>query len=552
MHETPRTLLEVLTQRAFSETAHRKQYAFLGDSDGEEASLSARELHAQAARIGALLQAQGAQGQRVLLLYPPGLDYVAGFFGCLYAGAVAVPAYPPDPVRLERTLPRLRAIIQDAEATVVLTTSGILSLADFVFEQAPDFRALKWLATDELPAGGESSWIEPQVRPETLAFLQYTSGSTGTPKGVMLSHANLIHNLGLIAGAFQTGPQSSGVIWLPPYHDMGLIGGILQPLFAGFPVTLMSPMSFLQRPMRWLEAVSRHGGTISGGPNFAFELCARRATPEDIQALDLRAWEVAFCGAEPIRAATLDRFAEVFAPSGFRREAFYPCYGLAEGTLIVTGEEKGRVPRVHVLQDAVLGRGQAVRVEPGSEGSRPHIGCGSTLAEQRLLIVDPESRVPRAPGHVGEIWVSGGSVAQGYWRKPEDSVDIFQAVPVGAEAGPKYLRTGDLGLLLEDGQLIVTGRRKDLIILRGRNLYPQDVESIVERAHRKVRPGCIAAFAIETPEGEALAVVAEVSRDLAEARIRPRWAPWRTRCGRPLSRSFRSSRTRWRCCRRAR
>ncbi|MFP2931843.1 amino acid adenylation domain-containing protein [Pyxidicoccus sp. 3LG] len=298
---------------------------------------------------------------------------------------------------------------------------------------------------------------------------------------------------------------------------MGLIGGILQPLYAGFHVALMSPMSFLQRPMRWLEAVSRFRGTISGGPNFAYELCARRATPDEVQALDLSAWEVAFTGAEPIRAATLDRFAEVFAPAGFRREAFYPCYGLAEGTLIVTGEEKGRVPRVHLLEDAALNRGQLVRAEAGAAGARTHVGCGTTLAEQRLLVVDPESRVTCAPGQVGEIWVSGGSVARGYWRKPELSVETFQAVPVGAEDGPKYLRTGDLGLLLEDGQLIVTGRRKDLIILRGRNLYPQDVEGVVERAHKRVRPGCVAAFAIETANGEALAVVAEVGRELAEA-----------------------------------
>ncbi|MBZ4422002.1 non-ribosomal peptide synthetase, partial [Myxococcus sp. RHSTA-1-4] len=517
MSDTFRSLNDVLIHRASGAKAGERQYTFLGESEGEEAALSARELHERAQRIAVALQARGAVGQRVLLLYPPGLDYVAGFFGCLYAGAIAVPAYPPDPVRLERTLPRLRAIIQDAEATVVLTTSGILSLADFVFEQAPDFRALQWLATDELPAGDERHWRAPDVGPDSLAFLQYTSGSTGTPKGVMLSHANLLHNLGLISHAFQVRDDSVGVIWLPPYHDMGLIGGILTPLFAGFPVALMSPMSFLQRPMRWLEAVSRFRGTVSGGPNFAYELCARRTTPEEIQALDLSAWEVAFTGAEPIRAATLDRFAEVFAPAGFRREAFYPCYGLAEGTLIVTGEEKGRVPRVHLLEDAALSKGRAVRAEPGAAGTRAHVGCGATLQEQRLLVVDPESRVPCAPGHVGEIWVSGQSVARGYWRKPEQSVETFQAVPAGAEDGPKYLRTGDLGLLLEDGQLIVTGRRKDLIILRGRNLYPQDVEAVVERAHKRVRPGGVAAFAMETAGGEALAVVAEVGRELAEA-----------------------------------
>ncbi|WP_244238652.1 fatty acyl-AMP ligase, partial [Corallococcus terminator] len=361
-------------------SAHAPLYTFLGEVDGDETVLSAFELEVRARRIAAALQARGAVGERVLLLYPPGLDYIAGFFGCLYAGAVAVPAYPPDPMRLERTLPRLRAIIQDAQASVVLTTSGILELSDFVFEQAPDFRALHWMATDTLPEGGERDWRTPDVGAQSLAFLQYTSGSTGTPKGVMLTHANLLHNLGLISGAFQVRADSVGVIWLPPYHDMGLIGGILQPLAAGFPVALMSPMAFLQKPLRWLQAVSRFRGTISGGPNFAFELCARRATPEDVASLDLSSWEVAFCGAEPIRAATLERFAEVFGPSGFRREAFYPCYGLAEGTLIVTGEEKGRGVRVHLLEDAAP---------------------------------------PRAPGQVGEIWVSGASVAQGYWRKPE-------------------------------------------------------------------------------------------------------------------------------------
>ncbi|QSQ26196.1 amino acid adenylation domain-containing protein [Pyxidicoccus parkwayensis] len=510
------SLLELLEARA-TEHADAPLFTFVGDVEGEEERLSHAGLLKRAQAIGATLQAVAAPGERAVLLYPPGLEYVTGFFGCLAAGVVAVPAYPPDPARLERTLPRLRAIIQDSQATVVLTTSFILSMAELLFELAPDLRALRWLATDALPADAEAGWRRPALGRESLAFLQYTSGSTGTPKGVMLSHANLLHNLGLIGSAFQVRPDSVGVIWLPPYHDMGLIGGILQPLHGGFPVTLMSPMSFLQKPLRWLQAVSRFKGTISGGPNFAFELCARRATAEDAKALDLSTWEVAFCGAEPIRAATLERFAEVFAPAGFRREAFYPCYGLAEGTLIVTGEEKGRVPRVHVFEDAALSQGRAVRGEPGVAGARAHIGCGTTLAEQKLLVVEPESREVCAPGQVGEIWVSGGSVAQGYWRKPQVTAETFQARPVGQEDGPAYLRTGDLGVLLEDGQLIVTGRRKDLIILRGRNLYPQDVESVVERAHGCVRPGGVAAFALETPSGEALAVVAEVGRELAEA-----------------------------------
>ncbi|MCY1041774.1 AMP-binding protein [Corallococcus sp. bb12-1] len=517
MPDFSRTLPGALLNLAAGPSAHAPLYTFLGEVDGDETVLSAFELDARARRIAAALQARGAVGERVLLLYPPGLDYVAGFFGCLYAGAVAVPAYPPDPMRLERTLPRLRAIIQDAQASVVLTTSGILELSDFVFEQAPDFRALHWMATDALPEGGERDWRTPDVGAQSLAFLQYTSGSTGTPKGVMLTNANLLHNLGLISGAFQVRRDSVGVIWLPPYHDMGLIGGILQPLSAGFPVALMSPMAFLQKPLRWLQAVSRFRGTISGGPNFAFELCARRATPEDVASLDLSSWEVAFCGAEPIRAATLERFAEVFGPSGFRREAFYPCYGLAEGTLIVTGEVKGRGVRVHPLEDAALARGLAVVGAQDAAGVRSHIGCGTTLAEQRVLVVEPDSLVPRAPGQVGEIWVSGASVAQGYWRKPELSESTFHARPAGVVEGPEYLRTGDLGVLTEDGQLLVTGRRKDLIILRGRNLYPQDVEGVIERADSRVRAGSVAAFSVETTSGEALAVVAEVGRDLADA-----------------------------------
>ncbi|WP_233592107.1 AMP-binding protein, partial [Corallococcus sp. AB011P] len=321
MHDFSRTLPGGLLKLVQGPSAHAPLYTFLGDADGEETVWSAFELDVRARRIATALRERGAQGERVLLLYPPGLDYIAGFFGCLYAGAVAVPAYPPDPMRLERTLPRLRAIIQDARASVVLTTSGILGLSDFVFEQAPDFRALHWMATDELPEGGERDWVAPEgLGAESLAFLQYTSGSTGTPKGVMLTHGNLLHNLSLIHGAFGARADSVGVIWLPPYHDMGLIGGILEPLYGGFPVTLMSPMSFLKRPMAWLEAVSRFGGTISGGPNFAFDLCVRKSTPEQRRALDLSRWEVAFCGAEPIRPETLERFVEAFGPSGFRRE----------------------------------------------------------------------------------------------------------------------------------------------------------------------------------------------------------------------------------------
>ncbi|RYZ34816.1 MAG: non-ribosomal peptide synthetase, partial [Myxococcaceae bacterium] len=509
MPDFSRTLPGVLLNLAVGPSAHAPLYTFLGEEAGEETVLSAFELDVRARRIAAALQARGAVGERVLLLYPPGLDYVAGFFGCLYAGAVAVPAYPPDPMRLERTLPRLRAIIQDAQASVVLTTSGILELSDFVFEQAPDFRALHWMATDALPEGGEKDWRPPDVDAESLAFLQYTSGSTGTPKGVMLTHANLLHNLGLIHHAFQARADSVGVIWLPPYHDMGLIGGILEPLHGGFPVTLMSPMAFLKRPMAWLEAVSRFGGTISGGPNFAFDLCVRKSTPEQRRALDLSRWEVAFCGAEPIRPETLDRFVEAFGPSGFRREAFYPCYGLAEGTLIVSGGQKSAPPVSVTISGSALERHLAVEAGAGAPGARTLVGCGQTLLEQRIAIVDPDTLERRASGEVGEVWVAGPSVARGYWGREDVTRETFQARIAHEDSGP-FLRTGDLGFLRPEGELYVTGRRKDLIILRGRNHYPQDLEATVEAAHPALRPGGSAVFSVDVGGEERAVVVQEI------------------------------------------
>ncbi|NNC02670.1 amino acid adenylation domain-containing protein, partial [Corallococcus exiguus] len=509
MTDLSQCLPGVLLKLAQNPSARAPLYTFLGD-DGEETVWSASDLDVRARRIASALRERGAQGERVLLLYPPGLDYIAGFFGCLYAGAVAVPAYPPDPMRLERTLPRLRAIIQDARASVVLTTSGILGLSDFVFEQAPDFRALHWMATDELPEGGEQDWVAPEgLGAESLAFLQYTSGSTGTPKGVMLTHGNLLHNLSLIHGAFGARADSVGVIWLPPYHDMGLIGGILEPLYGGFPVTLMSPMAFLKRPMAWLEAVSRFGGSISGGPNFAFDLCVRKSTPEQRRALDLSRWEVAFCGAEPIRPETLERFVEAFGPSGFRREAFFPCYGLAEGTLIVSGGEKSAPPVSVTISGEGLERHRAEEVGAAEPGARTLVGCGQTLAEQRIAIVDPETLERRAPGEVGEVWVSGPSVAQGYWGREEATRETFHARIAREDGGP-YLRTGDLGFLRPEGELYVTGRSKDLIILRGRNHYPQDLEATVEGAHPALRPGGGAVFSVEVRGEERAVVVQEI------------------------------------------
>ncbi|WP_375773038.1 amino acid adenylation domain-containing protein [Archangium gephyra] len=509
------TLVELLRTWAQREPDFRG-YTFLVDGESEEAHLSYAELDRKARAIAASLQRMGAQGQRALLLYPPGLDYIAGFFGCLYAGVTAVPIYPPDPMRLGRTLPRLLAISNDAQATVALTTDFILGMAEMLFEQAPELKSLQWMATDTLDAAVAEQWKDPSASPSTLAFLQYTSGSTSTPKGVMLTHSNLMHNLSLIHACFGHSRKSQGVIWLPPYHDMGLIGGILQPLYGGFPVTLLSPVDFLKKPLRWLQAISKYKATTSGGPNFAYDLCARKVTPEELAALDLSHWDLAFNGAEPIRPETLKRFADTFGPAGFRAQAYYPCYGLAEATLIVTGGHKAELPVERTFDTVTLQKSRAEIVSPALPTAQTQVGSGRCLTDQQLLIIHPETGAPCASGEVGEIWVSGPSVAQGYWGQPEATARAFHGVPQGATDGSRFLRTGDLGFLLE-GELFVTARLKDLIIIRGRNHYPQDLEQTVERTHPSLRPGCGAAFAIDVQGEERLVVAHEIDRKAVES-----------------------------------
>ncbi|NOJ98989.1 fatty acyl-AMP ligase [Corallococcus coralloides] len=506
------TLIDLLDERS-RRPPDPRLYTFL--EDDAEVTLTRGALASSAHRIAAALQSLAAGGERAVLLYPPGADYLRGFFGCVCSGLVAVPAYPPDPSRLERTLPRLRALIADSGATVVLTTSFIRSMAELLFTDAPELRALKWVATDALEEGDAAEWKRPDVTADTLAFLQYTSGSTGTPRGVMLSHGNLLHNLGAIRRAFQTRDDSVGVIWLPPYHDMGLIGGVLVPLAQGFHTALMSPLTFLKRPRAWLEALTRFGGTISGGPNFAFDLCVRRIPLAQREGLDLGRWEVAFCGAEPIRPDTLERFTEAFGPHGFRREAFYPCYGLAEGTLIVSGGAKEAAPVLRDVDTAALEAGSA-RAPIGA--ARTLVGSGVTLPDQSLCIVAPDTRRELPPDEVGEVWVKGPSVAKGYWRREDESARVFQARTAQGD-GP-YLRTGDLGFL-DDGELYVTGREKDLIIVRGRNLYPQDLESVVEESHPALRPGCGVAFGVEVDGEEHLVVVQEVDARKWDGEVAP-------------------------------
>lgn len=501
------SFIDVLSYRAENQPA-QQAYTFLKSGETEAENWTYEELHLRSQAIAASLQSLDAFGQPALLLYQPSLDYIAAFFGCLYAGVIAVPAYPP---RRNRNLSRLQTIATDAQAKIVLTSSSLLqSLHNASEQEGLEIGGLHWLATDEVDCNLASEWRKPMVNGDNLAFLQYTSGSTGTPKGVMISHGNLLHNLNLIHKCFEHTPNSQGVIWLPPYHDMGLIGGVLQPIYGGFPVTLMPPVEFLQKPIRWLQAISRYKATTSGGPNFAYELCVNKIKPEQLASLDLSSWEVAFTGAEPIRTQTLERFARTFADCGFRKEAFYPCYGMAETTLIVSGGEKTALPISCKVEAAALEKNRIVKVNDVREDSREIVSCGQIPTNLKVVIVNPESSHSCSSEQVGEIWVSGHSIAKGYWNLTEETENFFHAYVADTGEGP-FLRTGDLGFL-QDGELYVTGRLKDVIIIRGQNHYPQDIELTVEESHPALRSGCGAAFAIDFKNSEQLVVVQEVER----------------------------------------
>jgi acyl-CoA synthetase (AMP-forming)/AMP-acid ligase II len=501
------TLADLLLERAHQQP-DRLAYTFLQNGETETGRLTYQELDRQARAIAAKLQSLNAAGSRVLLIYPPGLEFIAAFFGCLYAGAIAVPAYPP---RRNQNMSRLQAILASSQATLALTTAPLMASIAERFAEEADLAHLHWVETDTLDSQLAQDWQRPLISPDSLAFLQYTSGSTGTPKGVMVSHRNVMHNSALINQCFADTPDSLGVSWLPPYHDMGLIGGILQPLYVGAPMILMPPLAFLQKPIRWLQAISNFQATTSGGPNFAFDLCASKIQPEQLADLDLSRWRVAFTGAEPVRAHTLEQFADTFAACGFSQTAFRPCYGMAETTLIVSGGAPGVSPTLYSVDAAALENHQVRAGQKNQAEIRTLVGCGRSLQDLQVVIVDPESLMPCPANQVGEVWVAGESVAQGYWNQPEQTAAAFQAYLAESGEGP-FLRTGDLGFLLDD-ELFITGRIKDLMIIRGQNHYPQDIELTVEQSHPALRPAAGAAFTVEVKGEEKLVIVQEVERN---------------------------------------
>ncbi len=502
--ELPATLVELLRRRAQGEPDARA-ITFLADGEHQEESLTYAELELDARRIAAFLREEGvAVGARALLLYPPGLDYITAFFGCLLAGVIAVPAYPP---LLNRPSSQLTTFVENATPEIALSTEAILALREPLTEQEPALGTIRWAATDTLERGGEVEWRPPPIGPETVAFIQYSSGSTAAPKGVILSHRNLLVNTTAMCERAQLGAQTRTVSWLPPYHDAGLIGKIITPLVGGFPGVLMSPIAFLQEPARWLRAIERYRATCSAAPNFGYELCVRKTTPEQRAALDLSSWRCAMNTGEPVRAQTLRRFAEAFAPAGFRYESFYPCYGLAESTVMVGGPDPAKAPRVTALDREALQEGS---VAAAADGDRVHelVACGHALPGHRVVIVEPDGNRPLAEREIGEIWVHGPSVAQGYWGLSQATEEGFRARLGDGDPTP-FMRTGDLGFL-DGGEVHIAARAKDLIVVRGRNHYSQDVERTAEQANPALRPGCSAAFGLEEDGEERLVLVGEV------------------------------------------
>lgn len=516
------TLVDMVRWRALHQP-DMVAHTFLVDGAMEESSINYGEMDRQARSIAAWLQSLKLAGERVLLLYPPGLEFISAFCGCLYAGAIAVPLSTINIARPNRWAHKLRSITDDTEPRVCLTVGRSLTKLENLLSQAPNLRSIKWLATEELESNLADRWAPSALTGSIPAYLQYTSGSTSNPKGVMITHDNVLHNLEDVRRAVQNTPETSIVSWLPHFHDMGLIYGILMPIYCGISGYLMSPPSFIQQPLKWLLAMSHYKATHTAAPNFAYEYCVAKFKPEKCVDLDLSNWRVAINGAEQIRISTIERFSETFAPYNFRRTTFCPSYGLAEATLAVSVVQEPKLPEVCRGRANELGKHAMAEVaedESAKNGSgiSSFVGCGHNVSSTTIAVVHPDSFTRCLPGEVGEIWVAGPSIAQGYWNKPYETEMVFQAYIANTGEGP-YLRTGDLGFL-KNGQLFVTGRLKDLIIIDGSNHYPQDIEQTVERCHPAIRAGCCAAFSIVVNDEERLVVAAEIDRQYSLERRR--------------------------------
>ncbi len=510
------TVLDVVRWRA-EHQPDQTAYVFLRDGIAPDAVLTYKELNLKAFSIAGYLQTRFAPGTCLLLAYPPGLDFVQAFWGALYAGMVAVPVPPPDAFRLKQSIARLQRITEDARPAGALSTSQICALLRQQDFPENSIQCERWISLDEIALDLSDSRTFTASTSSALAYLQYTSGSTSAPKGVMVSHGNMTAQSHCITEAGGYDARSVTLSWMPHFHDYGLVKGIIQPAWIGRPAYLMSPLTFLKRPLRWLEAIQRYRVTHSGGPNFAYRHCVEAIPTEDRAKLDLSGWEVASCGAEPIASTTIDRFAEAFASAGFRREAFSPAYGMAEFTLLISLKRQGLLPTVKKFDPAAMEQGVVSTAGPEATVVRHVVGCGIPVGDTKVIIAHPETLSHCAAQQIGEIWLAGASTAQGYWNNPEETARTFGAMLRDTGEGP-FLRTGDLGFV-KDGEVFVTGRLKDLLIVRGRNHYPHDIERTVEQCHALFRAGGAAAFSVQEDGEEAVVVVQEVERQAAALAI---------------------------------
>jgi acyl-CoA synthetase (AMP-forming)/AMP-acid ligase II len=500
------TIIESLLYRA-EHQPHQTAYTFLKDGEGEAGHLTYSTLAQQAQAIAASLQSLSATGQCAILLYPSGLEFVSAFLGCLLAGVIAIPANPPR--RIEKTS-KLEAMLRDSQAAYVLTTAAFIGTLKPRMDKQEFSSQLNWIATDRLEAAQAKDWQPRKTALDDIAFLQYTSGSTGLPKGVMVTHDNLLQNHRALQQACTHSDTQTFVNWLPLFHDMGLIGNVLLSLTVGKPCVFMPPISFIQKPIRWLQAISRYKGVMSGGPNFAFDLLCNYVTPEQRADLDLSEWRLAFCGAEPIRAATVEQTMTLLEPCGFRREAFYPCYGMAEGTLFLAGGDRPSPPSIRHVDAFALEKNQVVLTRPDTPQSRAVMGCGHAWLDTKIIIVNPTTFTRCSETQLGEIWVSGTTIAKGYFNRPEETAQTFCAYVDNSSDGP-YMRTGDLGFM-QEGELFITGRLKEIMIFWGLNRYPQHIEQTAEKSHGALRPNSGAAFAVNIDGQEQLVIAYEVER----------------------------------------
>lgn len=498
----------------------KRAFVFLGEDNAEEEVLTYGELDRRARKLAALLGETAEPGDRVLLIFPTCLSFVVAFFACLYAGMIAVPMVTP---RSRRLRDAAISIALDCEPKVALTTAAYLVPARQQFEDAAQLKPIRFLVVDEIDEAPAPVFV-PAARTveaaqalDPLAFLQYTSGSTSAPKGVMVGRRNLLANLAMMKAAFENDADATYVGWAPLFHDMGLIANVLEPFYIGALCVLMAPAAFAQKPWLWLRAISHYRARVSGGPNFAYDLCIDRSARVLQESLDLSCWRIAFNSAEPVRAGTIDRFSQLFAPVGFAPQAFFPCYGMAEGTLLLTGGPAWRMPAVRDISKAQLSLDHA-RPCTDSADRMAVVGCGHTLIREDVRIVDARTQVQLADGEVGEIWASGPHIPRGYWGKPKVSEDTFHAV-LGEAPGREFLRTGDLGFL-DAGELYIVGRIKDVIIARGRNFYPQDIERAAEKACPGLMPGASAAFTAARLDAQEVVLVQEVERS-ARHSIKP-------------------------------